>query len=67
MKEVSGLRRGKVVHKTSLGLTEEGLQNLNWIRDYYKEKEGFTIEDVLIQIYERALKELRKKLESRKN
>jgi len=59
------LRRGKIVHKTSLGLTEEGLQNLNWIRDYYKEKEGFTIEDV--QIYERALKELRRKLESRKN
>jgi len=65
LKEVSGLRRGKVVHKTSLGLTEEGLQNLNWIRDYYKEKEGFVIEDA--QIYERALKELRKKLESRKN
>ena len=64
MKEVSRLRRGKVVHKTSLGLTEEGLQDLNWIRDYYKEKEGFTIEDV--QIYERALKELRRKLESRK-
>jgi len=62
---VSRLRRGKIVHKTSLGLTEEGLQNLNWIRDYYKEKEGFTIEDV--QIYERALKELRRKLESRKN
>jgi len=61
---VSRLRRGKIVHKTSLGLTEEGLQNLNWIRDYYKEKEGFTIEDV--QIYERALKELRRKLESRK-
>jgi len=61
---VSRLRRGKVVHKTSLGLTEEGLQDLNWIRDYYKEKEGFTIEDV--QIYERALKELRRKLESRK-
>ena len=59
------MRRGKIVHKTSLGLTEEGLQNLNWIRDYYKEKEGFTIEDV--QIYERALKELRRKLESRKN
>jgi len=64
LKEVSRLRRGKVVHKTSLGLTEEGLQDLNWIRDYYKEKEGFTIEDV--QIYERALKELRRKLESRK-
>jgi len=62
---VSRLRRGKIVHKTSLGLTEEGLQNLNWIRDYYKEKEGFVIEDA--QIYERALKELRKKLESRKN
>ena len=59
------MRRGKVVHKTSLGLTEEGLQNLKWIRDYYKEKEGFVIEDA--QIYERALKELRKKLESRKN
>jgi len=64
LKEVSRLRRGKVVHKTSFGLTEEGLQNLTWIRDYYKEKEGFVIEDV--QIYERALKELRKKLEGRK-
>ena len=58
------MRRGKVVHHTSLGLTEEGLQDLNWIRDYYKEKEGFVIEDV--QIYERGLKELRRKLESRK-
>jgi len=61
---VSRLRREKVVFKTTLGLTEEGLQDLNWIRDYYKEKEGFIIQDA--QIYERGLKELRKKLESRK-
>jgi len=39
------------------------LENLKWIRDYYKKKEGFIIQDV--QIYERALKELREKLEEK--
>ena len=56
-------RERKVVQHTSFGHSKESLENLKWIRDYYKKKEGFIIEDV--QIYERALKELREKLEEK--
>jgi len=58
-------RERKVVQHTSFGHSKESLENLNWIRNYYLEKHGFTIEDV--QIYERALKELREKLEKEKS
>jgi len=56
-------RERKVVQHTSFGHSKESLENLRWIRDYYKKKEGFVIEDV--QIYERALKELREKLQEK--
>ena len=63
--QTSSGRERKIVHHTSFGHSEQSFENLNWIRNYYLEKHGFIIEDV--QIYERALKELREKLEKEKS
>jgi len=58
-------RQKKIVQHTSFGHSKQSLEDLEWIRDYYRKKEGFTIENV--QIYERALRELREKLEKEKS
>jgi len=54
--------RRKITRRVSLGLTQDNIDAIKLIRKYFSEKEDINISDV--QIFDRALNELRKKLET---